>query len=52
TPADIGALRAGDPGLAREWRRAQRAALGEALATGYSITGFTRSGHYLLEVSR
>jgi predicted GNAT superfamily acetyltransferase len=52
TPADIGALRAGDPGLAREWRRAQRAALGGALATGYRITGFTRSGHYLLEVSR
>jgi predicted GNAT superfamily acetyltransferase len=52
TPADIAALRARDPLLAREWRRRQRAALGGALAAGYHVTGFTRSGHYLLEVAR
>jgi predicted GNAT superfamily acetyltransferase len=51
TPADIAALRTGDPPLALAWRRAQRAALGGALAAGYRVTGFTRSGHYLLEVS-
>jgi predicted GNAT superfamily acetyltransferase len=52
TPADIAALRAGDPPLAGHWRRSQRSALGGALAAGYRITGFTRSGHYLLEVAR
>jgi predicted GNAT superfamily acetyltransferase len=52
TPADIAALRAGHPPLAREWRRAQRAALGGSLAAGYEVIGFTRSGHYLLEVVR
>jgi predicted GNAT superfamily acetyltransferase len=51
TPEDIAALRRSDPDLALEWRRAQRAALGGALAAGYQVTGFTRSGHYLLEVS-
>jgi predicted GNAT superfamily acetyltransferase len=50
TPADIAVLRADDPPLALDWRRAQRAALGEALAAGYRVTGFARSGHYLLEV--
>jgi predicted GNAT superfamily acetyltransferase len=52
TPADIAALRAADPPLALDWRRAQRTALGGALAAGYRVTGFARSGHYLLEVSR
>ncbi len=52
TPSDIAALRAGHPPLALEWRRAQRAALGGALAAGYEVSGFTRSGHYLLEVVR
>lgn len=51
TPEDINALRTADPGLAVEWRRAQRAALGGALATGYRVTGFTRSGHYILEAT-
>ncbi len=49
TPTDIAALRAGDPAVAGEWRRAQRAALGGPLAAGYRVTGFTRSGHYILE---
>jgi predicted GNAT superfamily acetyltransferase len=50
TPGDIAALRLSDPELALGWRRAQRAALGGALDAGYRVTGFTRSGHYLLEV--
>jgi predicted GNAT superfamily acetyltransferase len=49
TPADVTALRSGRPDAAREWRQAQRAALGGALAQGYSVTGFTRAGYYLLE---
>jgi predicted GNAT superfamily acetyltransferase len=52
TPGDIAALRVSDPSLAGEWRQAQRAALGGALGAGYRVTGFTRSGHYLLEASR
>lgn len=51
TPADIAAIRIADPPLALEWRRAQREALGGALDAGYRVTGFARSGHYLLEVS-
>jgi len=50
TPADIATLRATDPALALSWRQAQRSALGGALAAGYRVTGFARSGHYLLEV--
>lgn len=51
TPSDIAALRRDDPPLALEWRQAQRAAFTAALDAGYRVTGFTRSGHYLLEVS-
>ena len=49
--SSIAALRLSEPDLALEWRRAQRAALGGALDAGYHVTAFTRSGHYLLEVS-
>jgi predicted GNAT superfamily acetyltransferase len=52
TPADIAALRADDAPLALAWRRCQRAALAGAMDAGYRVTGFARSGHYLLEVSR
>jgi predicted GNAT superfamily acetyltransferase len=51
TPADIAALRAADPPLALAWRQAQRTALAGALDAGYRVTGFSRSGHYALEVS-
>jgi predicted GNAT superfamily acetyltransferase len=51
TPGDIAALRVSDPELAGDWRQAQRAALGDALDAGYRVTGFSRSGHYLLEAS-
>lgn len=49
TPAAVQSLRREDPDEARRWRIAVRAALTEALASGYRITGFTRSGWYLLD---
>ncbi|MEV8630031.1 GNAT family N-acetyltransferase [Streptosporangium sp. NPDC051023] len=48
TPPDIERLREDDPEAARRWRAALGDALGGALADGYRITGFTRSGWYLL----
>ncbi|WP_271217801.1 GNAT family N-acetyltransferase [Streptosporangium carneum] len=48
TPPDVERLREDDPGAARHWRAALGGALGGALADGYRITGFTRSGWYLL----
>ncbi|WP_433236902.1 GNAT family N-acetyltransferase [Streptosporangium sp. CA-135522] len=48
TPADIETLRRQDPKAARRWRLAMREALGGALARGYRIAGFHRSGWYLL----
>lgn len=47
-PADIVALRASDPALAREWRLAVRERLGGALGAGWRATGMTRSGWYVL----
>jgi predicted GNAT superfamily acetyltransferase len=47
-PADIVALRASDPALARDWRLALRECLGEALGAGWKATGMTRSGWYVL----
>jgi predicted GNAT superfamily acetyltransferase len=48
-PEDIVALRQSDGAMARAWRLALRAALGDAMAEGYEITGATRSGWYVLE---
>lgn len=48
-PADIELMRRADPGLALAWRHAVRAALGGAMHAGHRITGFARSGWYLLE---
>ncbi len=47
-PADITALRRRDPALALAWRRAVRDTLGAALAGGYTVTGMSRSGWYVL----
>jgi predicted GNAT superfamily acetyltransferase len=47
-PLDIEALRAANPELSARWRRALRAALTGLLETGWTITGVTRSGVYLL----
>lgn len=51
TPDDIVDLRGRDPELARRWRGALRDTLGAALNDGYQVTGFTRSGWYVLERS-
>jgi len=55
-PGDIGRLEQHDIALAREWRRATRAAFTEALTTGFVVKEFCRSvrgqqgpGAYLLE---
>jgi predicted GNAT superfamily acetyltransferase len=48
-PEDIVQLRHSDPSLARSWRLALRSALTGAIARGYSITGATRSGWYVLD---
>ncbi len=47
-PADIEALRAADPDRARRWRSAVRAVLGDLLAQGWSVTGMSREGHYVM----
>lgn len=48
-PEDIVALRHSAPELARAWREAVRESLGGALERGYTISGATRSGWYVLE---
>ena len=48
-PDDIVALRRSDPSLARAWRMAQRATFTAAFAAGYTVSGATRSGWYVLE---
>jgi predicted GNAT superfamily acetyltransferase len=48
-PDDIVAIRGADPELARHWRAARRATMGEALGRGLAATGITRSGWYVLE---
>lgn len=49
TPADVEGLLVKDPPAAREWRRAQRAALAPAMADGFIVTGITRTGWIVLE---
>lgn len=48
-PADIERMRQDNPRLSLAWRRAIREVLAGAMAEGYHITGFARSGWYLLE---
>ena len=50
-PEDIVAVRRRDAALGRRWRLAVREVLGDALARGYRVTGFTRTFEYLLERS-
>lgn len=47
-PPDIEALRATDPGLAKEWRMAVRESLTGLLDGGGRITGFDRAGWYVV----
>jgi predicted GNAT superfamily acetyltransferase len=51
TPADITALRATCPNVARAWRSAMEQHLGAALAGGAHIRGFTPDGYYVVEPS-
>lgn len=51
TPPDILDLRSQDADLALRWRRALRSTLGSAMSDGYAVTGFTRSGWYVLDAT-
>ncbi|WP_405060636.1 GNAT family N-acetyltransferase [Kribbella sp. NBC_01505] len=48
-PADVEALRATDFAAAQEWRLAVREVLGGLLADGARVTGFDRTGWYVVE---
>jgi predicted GNAT superfamily acetyltransferase len=48
-PDDIVAVRRSDPAVARSWRMAVRRALGGSFATGYRVSGATRTGWFVLE---
>ena len=47
-PEDIVDVRSNDRTLADRWRLALRDTLGAALTDGYTTTGMTRSGWYVL----
>lgn len=47
-PADIERQRVSDPGGAREWRLAVREVLGKLLGDGARVTGFDKSGWYVV----
>ncbi|MBP2326401.1 putative GNAT superfamily acetyltransferase [Kibdelosporangium banguiense] len=47
-PRDIESLRAADPSAAKLWRVAMRDVLGTLLAEGARVTGYDRSGWYLV----
>jgi predicted GNAT superfamily acetyltransferase len=51
-PPDVVALRAGDPALALQWRRALRATMGSVMSGGFVAASMTRSGWYVLERPR
>ncbi len=48
TPDDVVVLRRTQPGEALVWRRRVRTELGDRLAAGAVVTGFTRDGAYVL----
>jgi predicted GNAT superfamily acetyltransferase len=48
-PSDIETLRATNPAAANEWRHAVRDVLGGLLAEGARVTGFDKSGWYVVE---
>lgn len=51
-PADIEAMRLSDPGLATAWRAALRDVLSPLIAGGARVTGFDRSGWYVVSIGR
>lgn len=50
-PPDIEAMRQASPGLAKQWRLAVRDVLGGLIDGGAHVTGFSRSGCYVVERS-
>ncbi|MEV8378096.1 GNAT family N-acetyltransferase [Kribbella sp. NPDC056861] len=50
-PPDVEGLRGADPAAAKEWRLALREVLGGLLADGARVTGFDKSGWYVLDQS-
>jgi predicted GNAT superfamily acetyltransferase len=48
TPEDIVELRRADPAAAAAWRKRLRTELGDRLAVGSRVVGFTRAGEYLV----
>jgi predicted GNAT superfamily acetyltransferase len=52
TPDDVITLRRTDPAAAAGWRHEVRRALGGRLEHGWTVTGFSRDGAYLLEEGR
>jgi predicted GNAT superfamily acetyltransferase len=51
-PADVEALRARDPALARRWSHTIREHLGDAMDAGMRVTGVARDGWYVLAAPR
>jgi predicted GNAT superfamily acetyltransferase len=51
-PADIEAMRVGDPALGASWRTALRDALAPLVAGGARVTGFDRSGWYIVSTDK
>jgi predicted GNAT superfamily acetyltransferase len=49
-PADIEAMRLSEPGLAAAWRTALRDRLSPLMADGARVTGFDRSGWYVVSM--
>jgi len=47
-PRDIAALRAAEPGRAKEWRLAVRAVLAPLLAGGARVAGYDKTGWYVV----
>jgi predicted GNAT superfamily acetyltransferase len=51
-PADIEAMRLSDPARAAAWRTALRDVLSPLVASGARVTGFDRSGWYVVSMGR
>lgn len=48
-PGDIVSVRRDEPAAASDWRHALRVTLGAAMRDGYTVSGVTRSGWYVLD---
>ena len=50
TPDDVVVLRRTNPTEALDWRHRVRSQLGDRLANGAVVTGFTRDGAYVVAI--